>query len=46
MASVGLLCLTLPKLLRYDSSTDPDSLRRRAQQEAAEKAREETAGTA
>ncbi|MEV6198689.1 MFS transporter [Streptomyces sp. NPDC051771] len=40
VASVGVLCLALPKLLRYDSGTDEDALRRKAQQEAA------TAGTA
>ncbi|MER5962609.1 MFS transporter [Streptomyces sp. NPDC002057] len=47
VASVGLLCLALPKLLRYDSETDEDSLRRKAQQEAAQReaARPEAAGT-
>ncbi|MFB6896841.1 MFS transporter [Streptomyces hydrogenans] len=35
VASVGLLCLALPKLLRYDSATDEDALRRKAQQETA-----------
>ncbi|WP_406057843.1 MFS transporter [Streptomyces sp. NBC_01077] len=47
VASVGLLCLALPRLLTYDSETDEDSLRRKAQQEAAqaEAARQEAAGT-
>ncbi|MFH8710183.1 MFS transporter [Streptomyces zaomyceticus] len=52
VASVGLLCLALPKLLTYDSETDEDSLRRKAQQEAAQRgtasensARDSTAGT-
>ncbi|MFF3770421.1 MFS transporter [Streptomyces sp. NPDC002232] len=49
VASVGLLCLALPKLLTYDSATDEDSLRRKAQQEAARRdadARRESAGAA
>ncbi|MEU8621962.1 MFS transporter [Streptomyces sp. NPDC048623] len=34
VASVGLLCLALPKLLSYDAETDEDALARKAQQEA------------
>ncbi|MFI1012521.1 MFS transporter [Streptomyces sp. NPDC020965] len=34
VAGVALLTLALPKLLRYDASTDEDALRRRAQQQA------------
>ncbi|MFI8293663.1 MFS transporter [Streptomyces sp. NPDC085614] len=30
VASVGLLCLTLPRLLTYDAATDEDALRRKA----------------
>ena len=39
VASVGLLCLALPRLLAYDAETDADALARKAQQE-------ETAGGA
>ncbi|MCL7377083.1 MFS transporter [Streptomyces sp. 35G-GA-8] len=35
LASVGLLAAVLPKLVTYDSETDEDALRRRAQKEAA-----------
>ncbi|MFI1867830.1 MFS transporter [Streptomyces jumonjinensis] len=35
VAGVALLTVALPKLLRYDATTDEDALRRRAQQEAA-----------
>ncbi|MER7046613.1 MFS transporter [Streptomyces jumonjinensis] len=35
VAGVALLTAALPKLLRYDATTDEDALRRRAQQEAA-----------
>ncbi|MET9918464.1 MFS transporter [Streptomyces sp. NPDC006435] len=34
VASVALLAATLPKLLTYDSETDEDAVRRRAQREA------------
>ncbi|MFD5327634.1 MFS transporter [Streptomyces sp. NPDC127092] len=34
VASVGLLCLALPKLLAYDAETDEDALARKAQQQA------------
>ncbi|MFJ7066988.1 MFS transporter [Streptomyces sp. NPDC101115] len=34
VASVGLLCLALPKLLAYDAGTDEDALARKAQREA------------
>ncbi|MFE2236740.1 MFS transporter [Streptomyces sp. NPDC059442] len=30
VASVGLLCLTLPRLLTYDAATDEDAVRRKA----------------
>ncbi|MET9654959.1 MFS transporter [Streptomyces sp. NPDC006460] len=30
VASVGLLCLTLPRLLTYDAATDEDAMRRKA----------------
>ncbi|MEU4272834.1 MFS transporter [Streptomyces sp. NPDC026092] len=36
VAAVGLLCLTLPKLLTYDSDTDEDARRHKAAQEARE----------
>ncbi|ANW20459.1 MFS transporter [Streptomyces clavuligerus] len=35
VAGVALLAAALPRLLRYDSATDEDALRRKAQQEAA-----------
>ncbi|MEV8389969.1 MULTISPECIES: MFS transporter [unclassified Streptomyces] len=35
LTSVGLLAAVLPKLVTYDSETDEDALRRRAQKEAA-----------
>ncbi|MFE4910257.1 MFS transporter [Streptomyces sp. NPDC056652] len=35
VASVGLLAAVLPRLVTYDSETDEDALRRRAQKEAA-----------
>ncbi|MEV6419162.1 MFS transporter [Streptomyces sp. NPDC051662] len=35
LASVGLLAAVLPRLVTYDSETDEDALRRRAQKEAA-----------
>ncbi|MGW6458189.1 MFS transporter [Streptomyces sp. NPDC055078] len=35
VAGVALLTAALPKLLHYNSATDPDALRRRAQQESA-----------
>ncbi|MEU9999869.1 MFS transporter [Streptomyces sp. NPDC050848] len=36
VAAVGLLCLTLPKLLTYDSETDEDARRHKAAQEERE----------
>ncbi|MEU9704512.1 MFS transporter [Streptomyces sp. NPDC047981] len=36
VAAVGLLCLTLPKLLTYDADTDEDALRHKAAQEERE----------
>ncbi|MGW2019101.1 MFS transporter [Streptomyces sp. NPDC001927] len=44
VAAVGLLCLTLPKLLTYDSDTDEDARRHKAAQEQREA--EEKAGAA
>ncbi|MGW6570244.1 MFS transporter [Streptomyces sp. NPDC054975] len=36
VAAVGLLCLTLPKLITYDADTDEDARRHKAAQEARE----------
>lgn len=44
VAAVGLLCLTLPKLLTYDSDTDEDALLHKAAQEARETTEAGTAG--
>ncbi|MFD3946433.1 MFS transporter [Streptomyces sp. NPDC058579] len=44
VAAVGLLCLTLPKLLTYDSDTDEDARRHKAAQE--EREAEQKAGAA
>ncbi|MFF8612038.1 MFS transporter [Streptomyces sp. NPDC015350] len=43
VASVALLAATLPKLLTYDSETDEDAVRRRAQREAEQAGRTEPA---
>ncbi|MFJ9028574.1 MFS transporter [Streptomyces sp. NPDC102274] len=43
VASVGLLAAVLPRLVTYDSGTDEDALRRRAQKEAATTATTTTA---
>ncbi|MFF9013868.1 MFS transporter [Streptomyces sp. NPDC014870] len=42
VAAVGLLCLTLPKLLTYDADTDEDALRHKAAQEEREARAAET----
>ncbi|MFG2641539.1 MFS transporter [Streptomyces sp. NPDC048370] len=44
VAAVGLLCLTLPKLLTYDSETDEDARRHKAAQ--AEREAQQKAGAA